>query len=316
MEKNDKIFIAGHEGMIGSAILRRLEESGFNKLVTKTSAELDLTDQTRVAGFFTTERPEYVFLAVTRLGGIMANTRFPADFIYTNLTSQTSVIHAAYKHGVKKLLFLASSCIYPGECPQPMKEEYLLTGKPEPSSEAYAVAKIAGIKMCQAYNRQYGTKYLPVVPADVYGPGDDFNTETGHVLPSLMAKIHRAKTNNEPEVAVWGTGSPRRECLYVDDLADACILLMNRDVDYDPINIGSGEDITIKEMAQTIKEIAGYKGSLVFDASKPDGAPQKLLDISRIKKLGWQPETGRREGIKQTYEWYQAHIASTHSGEM
>lgn len=316
MEKGEKIFVAGHEGMIGSAILRRLEEAGFNRLIQRSSAELDLTDQSQVSEFFTAEKPDYVFLAVTKLGGILANSKYPAEFIYTNLASQTNVIHSAWKSGVKKMLFLASSCVYPRDCPQPMKEEYLLSGKLEPSSEPYAIAKIAGIRMCQSYNRQYGTKCIPVVPADVYGPGDDFDPETGHVLPALISKMHQATISNESEVVVWGTGSPRRECLHVDDLADACIFLMNRYDKYEMVNIGSGEDIAIKELALLIEEAVGFKGNVVFDESKPDGAPRKLLDNSRIKNLGWSPKIDRETGIRQTYQWYQAHMNTKLSVEI
>ena len=310
MERNEKIFIAGHEGMIGSAILCRLKAGGFSKLVTRAASELDLTDQKSVLDFFMAERPDYVFLAVTKLGGILANSRYPAEFIYDNLQSETNVIHSAWKSGVKKLLFLASSCIYPKGCPQPMKEEYLMTGKLEPTSEPYAIAKIAGVKMCQSYNRQYGTNYISVVPGDLYGPNDDFNPETGHVLPALITKMHEAKVGNKPEVIVWGTGSPRRECLYVDDLADACIFLMNQYDESEMVNIGSGEDLSIKELAWLIKELVGFRGKIVFDESKPDGAPRKLLDNSKMRKLGWSPQTGLKEGIRQTYEWYKNNVAA------
>lgn len=311
MKKDEKIFVACHEAMIGSTILRRLLKAGFTRLVTKTSAELDLTDPTAVLALFAAEKPDYVFLASARVGGILANSRYPAEFIYTNLQVQTNVIHAAWKSGVKRLLFLGSSCIYPRVCPQPMKEAYLLTGKLEPTSEPYAIAKIAGIRMCQAYNAQYGTAYIPAVPADLYGPGDDFSLETGHVLPSLIRKMHEAKLRNELEVVVWGSGSPRREAFYADDLADACIFLMDNYHESDIINIGSGDDRSIKELANTIKDIVGFKGSLVFDKSKPDGAPRKLLDISRIKKLGWSPKVDPETGIRRTCEWYQSNIAES-----
>ncbi len=307
MEKNEKIFVAMHDGMIGSAILSRLEKNGFNGLITGSSTELDLTDQEAVGKFFKKEKPGYVFLPSSMIGGIMANSQHPAEFIYTNLMSQTNVIHSAWKSGVKKLLFLASSCIYPKDCPQPMKEEYLLNGKLEPTSEPYAVAKIAGIRMCQSYDRQYGARFISVVPADVYGPGDDFNPETGHVQSALISKMHRAKIEREPTVVLWGSGSPRREALYIDDLADACLFLMNKYDDSEMINIGSGDDISILNLAQSIKETVGFNGDLVFDKTKPDGAPRKLLDISKISGMGWSPRVSFEDGIKRTYQWYKDH---------
>ena len=304
MEKNEKIFVAGHEGMIGSAILRRLKDDGFTNLVTRAS--LDLTDQKMVSGFFMDEKPGYVFLAVAKVGGILANSKYPAEFIYSNIQIQTNIIRSAWKSGVKKLLFLGSSCIYPKDCPQPMKEEYLLSGKLEPTSEPYAIAKIAGIKMCQSYNLQYGTDYISVVPADLYGPGDDFDPETSHVLPALLRKIHDAKIRNQPEVIVWGTGSPRRESVHVDDLADACIFLMSNYDESEMINIGSGEDLSIRELARLISDVVGFKGNIIFDESKPDGAQRKLLDIARIRKLGWSPRIGLEKGVSQTYQWYKS----------
>jgi len=310
MEKDEKVFVAGHEGMIGSAILHRLEEGGFSRVIAGSPAGLDLTDQGMVADFFVAEKPDYVFLASVKVGGILANSRYPAEFIYTNLVSQTNIIHSAWKCGVKKLLFLGSSCSYPKDCPQPMKEDYLLSGKLEPTSEPYAIAKIAGIRMCQSYNRQYGTEYISAIPADVYGYGDDFNPETGHVLPALISKMHHAKINNEAEVAIWGTGSPRREALHVDDLADACIFLMNNYGESEMINVGSGDDISVRELAQVVKDATGFKGNIVFDESKPDGMLRKLLDVSRMKKLGWSPKISLKEGIRQTYQWYENHVAT------
>jgi GDP-L-fucose synthase len=302
MEKDEKIFIAGHGGMIGSALLRRLIKDGFKNVVI--SYEMDLTDQKSVFDFFMKEEPCYVFLGSAKIGGIPANSRYPAEFIYSNLQTQANVIHSAWKSGVNKLLFLGSSCIYPKDCLQPMKEEYLMSGKLEPTSEPYAIAKIAGIRMCQSYNRQYGTDYISAIPADIYGPDDDFNPETGHVLPALISKMYEAKSKNKDEVVVWGSGSPRRECLHVDDLADACLFLMENYKESEMINIGSGEDLSIKEMAQLIKDVSGYPGEIVFDTSKPDGAPRKLLDVSKIKKLGWSRRIAPDEGIRQTYQWY------------
>lgn len=309
MEKNEKIFIAEHEGTTGSAILHRLKENGFTKLVVRTSSELDLTDQKMVFDFFMDEKPDYVFLTAAKVGGILANSRYPAEFIYSNIQSQTNVMHSAWKSGVKKLLFLGSSCVYPKGCPQPMKEEYLLTSKLEPTSEPYAIAKITGIKMCQSYNLQYGTNYISVIPADLYGPHDDFDPETSHVLPALIRKMHEAKTSNQPEVIIWGTGSPRRESLHADDLAEACLFLMNNYDEPEIINVGSGKDLSIRELALLIREVVGFKGEVVFDESKPDGAPRKLLDISNITKLGWSPKISLERGIRQTYQWYENHVA-------
>ena len=308
MEKDEKIFVAGQEAMIGLAILHRLKADGFTKLVPGSSSELDLTNQKMVLEFFMEEKPDYVFLAAAKMGGILANSKYPAQFIFSNIQSQTNIIHSAWKSGVKNLLFLGSSCIYPKECPQPMKEEYLLTGKLESTSEPYAIAKIAGIKMCQSYNLQYGTDYISVVPADLYGPHDDFDSETSHVLPALIRKMHEAKTYNEPEVVVWGTGSPRRESLHVDDLADACILLMDKYDESEMINVGSGEDLSIKELALLIRNVIGFKGEVVFDESKPDGAPRKLLDIGKIRKLGWSPKISLEKGVRQTYQWYENYV--------
>jgi GDP-L-fucose synthase len=304
MDKSDRVFITGQEGMIGAAIRRRLEKDGFGSLITVDSTELDLTDQRMVFDFFNAEKPGYVFLNSARVGGILANSRYPAGFIYSNLQSQTNVIHAAWRSGVKKLLYFGSSCIYPKGSPQPLKEECLLDGKLEPTSEPYAIAKIAGIRMCQAYNAEYGTNYISVIPGDVYGAGDDFDPETGHVLPALMAKMHRARSLGEPEVVIWGTGLPRRETLYVDDLAAAAVFLMDNYDESEIINVGSGEDISIRELGRVIKDAVGFRGDIVYDESKPDGIPLKLLDNSRISSMGWVPQTGLEEGIRQTYRWY------------
>jgi len=313
MERDERIFVAGHESMVGSAIQRCLKKSGFANLIIRTSFELDLTNQKLVLDFFMDEKPDYVFLTSAKMGGIIANSRYPAEFIYDNLQAQTNIIHSAWKSGVKKLLFLGSSCTYPEGCPQPMKEEYLLSGKLEPTSEPYAIAKIAGIRMCQSYNFQYRTNYISVVPADLYGPNDDFDSETSHVLPALIRKIHEAKIGNEEKAVVWGTGSPRREFLHVDDLADACVFLMNSYNESEIINVGFGEDISINESALLIKEVVGFEGDIVFDRSKPDGAPRKLLDSSKIRKMGWTPKISLEKGVKQTYNWYSNHLPRCHS---
>jgi len=302
---DDKIYVAGHRGMVGSAIVRCLQARGYSQLVLRTHSELDLMNQQAVFDFFTTEKPDHVFLAAARVGGIVANNTYPADFIYQNLMIQNNVIHAAYLNNVKKLLFLGSSCIYPRLAPQPLKEEYLLTSELEPTNEPYAVAKIAGIKMCGAYNRQYGTNYISVMPTNLYGPGDNYDLETSHVLPALIRKMHEAKSAGESEVVVWGTGNPRREFLYSDDLADACVFLMET-CEYETIgefiNIGIGDDITIRELAELTARVVGFTGELVFDTSKPDGTPQKLLDISRLRSLGWQARTNLEQGIALAYK--------------
>jgi GDP-L-fucose synthase len=355
MKKNAKIYIAGHTGLVGSALLRKLEAEGCSNLIVRKHSDLDLTKQTEVEAFFKAERPEVVFLAAAKVGGIMANYTYPAEFIYTNLAIQNNVIHSAWKTGVKRLLFLGSSCIYPRECPQPMKEDYLLTGTLEPTNEPYAIAKIAGIKMCQSYNRQYGTKYLCVMPTNLYGPNDNFDLETSHVLPALIRKFHLAKLGNQgdgdaiikdeqkygkipeeiklsiglktsvsnlkttsskskPFVLLWGSGNPKREFLHVDDLADACIFLTKTDKNvfdrfFDDtqtplINIGCGTDQTVKEIAAIVAQAVGYTGDVKWDQSKPDGTPQKLLDISQIKSLGWKPNIDLKDGIRNVYEWY------------
>ena len=303
---DSKIYISGHRGLVGSAIVRRLERDGYSNLVMRTSSELDLTDVRAVEAFFAEEQPEYVFLAAAKVGGIQANNIYPAEFIHQNLLIQNHVIHESWKKGVKRLLFLGSSCIYPKFAPQPMKEEYLMTGELEPTNSAYAVAKIAGIEMCWAYNRQYGTQFVPVMPTNLYGINDNFDLENSHVLPALIRKFHEAKLKKAPSVVVWGTGSPKREFLYVDDMAHACVHVMNSDLDDQAplINIGTGKDLTIRELSETIQEVTGYRGALVFDTDKPDGTPQKLLDVSRLSNLGWEAPTSLRDGIKKTYEWY------------
>jgi len=304
VKKDSKIYVAGHRGLVGSAILRLLQQQGYTNLVYRTHEELDLTNQQAVKNFFDQEQPEYVFLAAAKVGGILANNTYPADFIYVNLQIQNNVIHQSYVHGVKKLCFLGSSCIYPKLAPQPMKEEYLLTGKLEPTNEPYAIAKIAGIKMVQSYNRQYGTDYISVMPTNLYGPNDNFDLQHSHVLPALIRKFVEAKEKHAPSVVLWGTGTPRREFLYVDDMADACIFLMNTYSGNEFVNIGTGEDITILELANIIKNEIGYNGSLEFDTTKPDGTPQKLLDVTKIHSLGWKAKVSLVEGIKKTIEWY------------
>jgi len=304
MNRNDRIYIAGHTGLVGSAIMRRLHAEGCSELISGTHNELDLSSQSAVDAFFSATRPDYVFLAAARVGGIQANSNFPAEFIYSNLSIQTNVIHAAWKNNVKKLLFLGSSCIYPKHAPQPINEDYLLTGPLETTNEWYAVAKIAGIKMCQAYRRQYGFNAIAVMPTNLYGPGDNFDLENSHVLPALLRKFHEAKIRNKNEVIIWGSGKPRREFMHVDDLADACVFLMKHYEQEKIINAGTGKDISISELAYLIKEISGFHGSLEFDTSKPDGTPRKLLDVSRLSELGWKAGIGFEQGIKDTYDWY------------
>ena len=311
MDKDSKIYVAGHRGLVGSALKRKLESKGYTNLIFRTHKELDLTNQQAVNEFFKQEKPEYVFLAAAKVGGILANSTYPADFIYENLMIESNIIHAAYKYGVKKLLFLGSSCIYPKLAPQPLKEEYLLTGPLEETNEAYAVAKIAGIRLCKHYNQQYGTNFISVMPTNLYGPNDNFDLETSHVMPALIRKFHEARVNNEPEVVVWGTGKPLREFMHVDDMADACVFLMenfNADEIGEFVNIGVGKDITIGELAELIKEIVGFKGEIRRDLSKPDGTPQKLLDITKLSSLGWKAKISLKDGIEQTYEWYQSQI--------
>lgn len=304
MNKNSKIYIAGHKGLVGSAIVRNLSKQGYSNLILRTSKELDLTNQTDVNHFFEIEKPDYVFLAAAKVGGIYANDIYPADFIRINLQIQTNVIDAAYKNKAKKLLFLGSSCIYPKFSPQPIKEEYLLTGELEPTNEWYAIAKIAGIKMCRAYKKQYGFNAISLMPTNLYGPGDNFNLENSHVLPALIRKFHDAKINNLEEAEVWGTGKPKREFLHVDDMADASVYLMNNYDGIDFVNVGVGEDVSIKELAETVKEVTGFKGELKFDVSKPDGTPRKLLDISKLKNTGWEANTNLKNGILSSYKWF------------
>jgi GDP-L-fucose synthase len=302
MKKNSKIYIAGHRGMVGSAIYRRLKKEGFENFVFRTSDELDLRDQKAVADFFEKEKPEYVFLAAAKVGGILANNTYRAEFLYDNLMIQSNVIENSYRQGVKKLLFLGSSCIYPKLASQPLKEEYLLTGLLEHTNEPYAIAKIAGIKMCDAYRSQYGCSFISVMPTNLYGPNDNYDLNTSHVLPALLRKFHEAKTQNQPEVIVWGSGTPRREFLHADDMADACVFLMKNYNEEGLINIGVGEDLSIKELAEIIKDIVGYKGNIVFDASKPDGTPRKLMDISKLISLGWKASIPLPEGIGKVYK--------------
>jgi GDP-L-fucose synthase len=315
MDKNAKIYVAGHRGLVGSAIVRKLHAEGYGNIVCRTSSELDLKNQLAVSEFFEKEKPEYVFLAAAKVGGIVANNTYPAEFIYNNLMIQNNVIHRAYLAGVKRLLFLGSTCIYPKHAPQPMKEEYLLTGPLEPTNDAYAVAKIAGITMCRSYNRQYGTGFLAAMPTNLYGPNDNFDLETSHVLPALIRKFHEAKVSGEKTVTVWGTGTPKREFLHVDDLADACFFLMNLPEDVHSslithhsspalINIGTGEELSIGELALLVKDVVGFAGEVAFDTTKPDGTPRKLCDVSRLHSLGWRHETGLKEGIKGAYAWY------------
>jgi GDP-L-fucose synthase len=301
MQQQDKIYVAGHRGMVGSAIVRRLQRDGFNNIVTRTSKELDLRDPVATGNFFNTEKPDYVFLAAAKVGGIIANNTYRADFIYENLMIQNNVIHLAHQHDVKKLMFLGSSCIYPKMAPQPLKEEYLLTGLLEPTNEPYAIAKIAGIKMCDAYRSQYGSNFISVMPTNLYGPNDNYDLNTSHVLPALLRKFHEAKQQQTPEVVIWGTGTPLREFLHADDMADACYFLMQHYNEEGPINIGKGEDISIGDLALLIKEITGYQGALTFDKTKPDGTPRKLMDVNKLSDLGWKAKIELKSGITDVY---------------
>lgn len=312
MNKDSKIYVAGHRGLVGSALIRQLKNRGYNNLLLRTHAELELRDQAAVQAFFAAEKPEYVILAAAKVGGIHANNTYPAEFIHDNLVIQSNIIHSAWQHNVTRLLFLGSSCIYPKDCPQPMKEEYLLTGPLEPTNRPYALAKIAGIEMCHAYNRQYGTKFMAVMPTNLYGPNDNFDLNNSHVMPALIRKMHEAKQRGDKEVVVWGTGKPKREFLYSEDMADACLYLMEQpenvlsDLFNDErpplVNIGCGEDLTINELAETVAEVVGFSGKLVFDSTKPDGTMRKLMDVSRLKHLGWAAKTSLRKGIFSAYQ--------------
>ena len=307
LPRSARVYVAGHRGLVGSAILRRLREEGFGNVLTATREQLDLRDQAAVNYWFRANRPEHVFLVAGTVGGILANSTRPAEFIYDNLMIHATVVHAAHLHGVRRLLYLGSSCIYPRDCPQPIREEYLLTGLLEPTNEPYAIAKISGIKLCQAYRRQYGCDFISAMPTNLYGPHDNFDLQSSHVLPALMRKLHDARLAGCDEVTVWGTGSPRREFLHVDDLADACLFLMRHYDQDEHVNVGTGEDLSIRELAEVIREVVAPGARLVFDPTKPDGTPRKLLDVSRLHALGWRHRIGLREGIERTYEWFRDH---------
>lgn len=302
MEKDAKIYIAGHTGMVGSAIVRKLEEQGYTNLIYRRSKELDLRNQAQVDAFFAEERPEYIFLAAAKVGGIVANNTYRADFIYENLMIECNVIHSAHKYGAKKLLFLGSSCIYPKMAPQPLNESSLLSGYLEPTNEPYAVAKIAGIKLCENYRRQYGDDFISAMPTNLYGPNDNYDLQNSHVIPALLRKVHEAKEKGEPAVEIWGSGSPMREFLHVDDLAEACVFLMDNYSGEEMVNIGAGVDITIKDLAYLIKEVAGYEGELIFNTDKPDGTPRKLMDVSKLNNMGWKYSIELKEGLERTYQ--------------
>ncbi len=307
MQTSAKIYVAGHRGMVGSALVRRLQREGYRNIITRISTELDLRDGAAVSRFFREEQPDHVFLAAARVGGILANSSYPAEFLYDNLMIQTNVIDEAYRNGVRRLLFLGSSCIYPKMAPQPIREDYLLTGPLEPTNEAYAIAKIAGIKLCAAYREQYGCRFISVMPTNLYGPNDNYDLNTSHVLPALIRKFHEAKTEGRDEVVVWGTGEPRREFLHADDLADACVFLMENEGEEELVNIGTGKDITIAGLADLLKKITGFEGRISFDTTKPDGTPRKLLDVSRLHALGWQHRIGLEEGLRATYQDFLQH---------
>jgi GDP-L-fucose synthase len=304
LSKTAKIYVAGHSGMVGSAIVRRLKRGGYHNLCTAPHAELDLTDQRSVFEFLSDEKPDFIFIAAAKVGGILPNSTHRAEFIYDNLAIEANLIHGAFKAGIDRLCFLGSSCIYPRECPQPIKEEFLLSGPLEETNKSYAIAKIAGISLCESYNDQYGTDYWVLMPSNLYGPKDNFDLEASHVLPALIRKVHEAKSTESPTISVWGSGNPRREFLHVDDLADACVFLMEKDTTGSVFNVGSGSDLTIKELAETVCSIIGFKGDIIYDNERPDGTPQKLLDSSRLQKLGWTATTSLRDGIEQTYASY------------
>ncbi|MDG5814684.1 GDP-L-fucose synthase [Chitinispirillales bacterium ANBcel5] len=302
MELQEKIFVAGHRGLVGSALCKMLRKKGYKNIITRTRDELDLLDQARVEQFFKEEKPDYVFLAAAKVGGIYANNTYPAEFAYSNMQIQNNIVHSSYKSGVQKLCFLGSSCIYPKFAPQPMKEEHLLTGQLEPTNQAYALAKIAGITMCQSYNKQYGTNFISVMPTNLFGPGDNYDPMNSHVLPAFIRRFHEAKENDTPVVTIWGTGTPKREFLYSEDLADACIYLMNNYNDSEIVNIGTGIEVSIAQLALAVKEVVGYEGEIEYDSTKPDGTPRKLLDCAKIHDLGWKHNTGLKEGIEAAYE--------------
>ena len=309
LTKHAKIYVAGHNGMVGSAIVRDLQSKGYTNMVTRSRSELNLLDQAAVHQFLKTEQPDYIFMAAAKVGGIHANNSYRADFIYENLTVQANIIHGAYLAGIKNLCFLGSSCIYPRDCPQPIIEEYLLTGTLEPTNEPYAIAKIAGIKLCESYNQQYGTHYVSVMPTNLYGPNDNYDLNNSHVLPAMIRKVHEAKCRGDNELAVWGTGKPMREFLYVDDMAEACVFLMENNIQAGIFNVGTGTDVTIKELAETVMSVVGFAGNIVFDASKPDGTPRKLLNVDKIKELGWQAHTSLRDGIAKAYSDYLTNVS-------
>ena len=312
MDKNAKIYVAGHRGMVGSAIVRRLTDLGYANVVTRSHAELDLTNQQAVTDFLSTERPDYIFMAAAKVGGIQANNIYRAEFLYQNLMIEANIVHAAWQAGIKRMLFLGSSCIYPRDCPQPIREDYLLTGPLELTTEPYAIAKIAGVKLCESYNRQYGTSYVSAMPTNLYGPNDNYDLANSHVLPALIRKAHEAKLRGDSTYTVWGSGRPMREFLHVDDMANACLFLMEDETITDGLfNVGTGTDVTIRELAETVMDVVGFKGDIVFDASKPDGTPRKLLDVSRLKERGWTAKIGLREGIALAY----ADFLSKHAGD-
>jgi GDP-L-fucose synthase len=301
MDKDSKIYVAGHRGMVGSAIMRRLREAGYEQIVTRTHTELDLTDQSAVSAFLEAEHPAFIFMAAAKVGGIHANNVYRAEFLYQNLMIEANMVHAAWRAGVNRMLFLGSSCIYPRDSAQPIKEDYLLTGPLEQTNEPYAIAKIAGVKLCETYNNQYGTNYVSAMPTNLYGPNDNYDLNNSHVLPALIRKAHEAKTRGDAEIVVWGSGKPMREFLYVDDMAEASVFLMEADVKSGLFNIGTGKDVTIRELAETVMDVVGFRGAIVFDRTKPDGTPRKLLNVERMRALGWQAKTGLREGIAHAY---------------